>query len=54
MLGADGKAHGALIDSLVRELGLGELGTIKSLGSIQSSFVMNPVKTSVGIPMRGL
>ena len=30
------------------------LGTIKSLGSIQSSFVMNPVKTSVGIPMRGL
>ena len=30
------------------------LGTIKSLGSIQSSFVMNPVKTSVGIPMRSL
>ena len=28
------------------------LGTIKSLGSIQSSFVMNPVKTSVGLPLR--
>ena len=28
------------------------LGTIESLGSIQSSFVMNPVKTSVGIPLR--
>lgn len=27
------------------------LGTIKSLGSIQSSFVMNPVKTSPGIPL---
>lgn len=27
------------------------LGTIKSLGSIQSSFVMNPVKTSAGIPL---
>ena len=28
------------------------LGTIESLGSIQSSFVMNPVKTSVGLPLR--
>lgn len=28
------------------------LGTIESLGSLQSSFVMNPVKTSVGIPLR--
>ena len=28
------------------------LGTIESLGSIQSSFVMNPVKTSMGIPLR--
>ena len=28
------------------------LGTIESLGSIQSSFVMNPVKTSLGIPLR--
>ena len=28
------------------------LGTIESLGSIQSSFVMNPVKTSPGIPLR--
>ena len=28
------------------------LGTIESLGSIQSSFVMNPVKTSVGRPLR--
>lgn len=28
------------------------LGTIDSLGSIQSSFVMNPVKTSAGIPLR--
>ena len=28
------------------------LGTIESLGSIQSSFVMNPVKTSTGIPLR--
>ena len=27
------------------------LGTIKSLGSIQSSFVMDPVKTSAGIPL---
>ena len=27
------------------------LGTIESLGSIQSSFVMNPVKTSPGIPL---
>ncbi len=27
------------------------LGTIESLGSIQSSFVMNPVKTSPGIPI---
>ena len=27
------------------------LGTIESLGSIQSSFVMNPVKTSVGLPL---
>ncbi len=27
------------------------LGTIDSLGSIQSSFVMNPVKTSTGIPL---
>ena len=27
------------------------LGTIDSLGSIQSSFVMNPVKTSMGIPL---
>ena len=27
------------------------LGTIESLGSIQSSFVMNPVKTSIGIPL---
>ncbi len=28
------------------------LATIESLGSLQSSFVMNPVKTSVGIPLR--
>ena len=28
------------------------LGTIESLGSIQSSFVMNPDKTSVGLPLR--
>jgi Lrp/AsnC family leucine-responsive transcriptional regulator len=28
------------------------LGTIESLGSIQSSFVMNPIKTSVGLPLR--
>ena len=28
------------------------LGTIESLGSIQSSFVMTPVKTSVGLPLR--
>ena len=28
------------------------LGTIESLGSIQSSFVMNPVKTSLGIPLK--
>ncbi|MBQ9310565.1 MAG: Lrp/AsnC family transcriptional regulator [Bacteroidales bacterium] len=28
------------------------LGTIKSLGSIQSSFVMNSVKTTSGIPLR--
>ena len=28
------------------------LGTIESLGSIQSSFVMNPIKTSAGIPLR--
>ena len=28
------------------------LGTIESLGSVQSSFVMNPIKTSVGIPLR--
>lgn len=27
------------------------LGTIESLGSIQSSFVMDPVKTSIGIPL---
>lgn len=27
------------------------LGTIESLGSIQSSFVMNPIKTSAGIPL---
>ena len=27
------------------------LGTIESLGSIQSSFVMSPIKTSVGIPL---
>ena len=27
------------------------LGPIKSLGSIQSSFVMDPVKTSAGIPL---
>ena len=27
------------------------LGTIESLGSIQSSFIMNPVKTSPGIPL---
>ena len=27
------------------------LGTIDSLGSIQSSFVMNPVKTSIGLPL---
>ena len=28
------------------------LGTIESLCSIQSSFVMNPIKTSVGLPLR--
>ena len=28
------------------------LGTIESLGSIQSSFVMNPIKTSVGITLK--
>ncbi|MBQ6253509.1 MAG: Lrp/AsnC family transcriptional regulator [Bacteroidales bacterium] len=28
------------------------LGTIESLGSVQSSFVMNPIKTSAGIPLR--
>ena len=27
------------------------LGTIESLGSVQSCFVMNPVKTSVGLPL---
>ena len=27
------------------------LGTIESLGSIQSSFVMNPIKTSPGLPL---
>lgn len=27
------------------------LGTIESLGSIQSSFVMNPIKTAPGIPI---
>ena len=27
------------------------LGAIESLGSVQSSFVMNPVKTSCGIPL---
>ena len=27
------------------------LGTIESLGSIQSSFVMSPIKTSVGFPL---
>ncbi len=27
------------------------LGTIDSLGSIQSSFVMDPVKTSIGLPL---
>lgn len=28
------------------------LGTIESLGSIQSSFVMNSIKASVGLPLR--
>ena len=27
------------------------LGTIESLGSVQSCFVMNPVKTSIGLPL---
>ena len=34
------------------ELCINILGTIKSLGSIQSSFVMNSVKTTSGIPLR--